>query len=611
MKKYAWGLIAVMMSFMLVVPAWSDEATQFEDTPAVYSDDTGGNDDGAAAEQADQTGQSTQTDEGTQDREIVIAPEDTSDHEGGEADGQDGQTEQSEQNDQTWTDDTTGDETGGDWSDEYYGDWTDGGNGGNGDYSGEAAAPAETETQAQEPETQAPAEPGVMGEEPASLTGTMFGYDGIFDAAAAVSEQVDLTEGEWDINDAQMLVVDGTVIHNGGTSSLVVRNSYVRGETAEQTLPLAGSGLLVSGSIRATLATENSENIYLNSTIVSRNWSALSTDSALPADEGQKALSVYLYGSEAITIDGGYGAYSDALSNVYSYGSHIQAAEIGVVSGAYGNVTIGAIEDGEQDPAVAAVLTQDDRDRQPSKQLGSIIDGGRNALMVHSQDNPELSARITARGSIMRTVLGLDKNVQYDPQDQAYINHTRGSVILLKSVDAEVILNKCELQPDLSGTGYLIQTVYSNDIGNMDVPDGIYYPGVSIAMRDMRLSGNIAHEDYQRDMTLTLSATALDGAVNEYDWAHWSQAAAEEGFSAYAPEAYYETHHGVKMALQDGSVWNVTGESHLSKLMIGADCQVNGTILIDGIEQPNAPGSVYEGAIIVIPLVAAEEPVME
>ena len=190
-----------------------------------------------------------------------------------------------------------------------------------------------------------------MGGEPASLTGNMYGYDGVFDPASAVSEQVDLTEGEWDINDAQMLVSDGTVIRNAGTSSLVVRNCYVRGETAEPTLPLEGNGMLVSGSIRATLAMENSEDIYLNSSIISRNWSSLSTDSALPAEEGRKPLGLYLYGSEAITIDGGYGAYSDNLCNLYSYGSHIQAAEIGIVSGNYGAVTIGAVEDGEQDPA--------------------------------------------------------------------------------------------------------------------------------------------------------------------------------------------------------------------------------------------------------------------
>ena len=623
MKKIVSVLVAVSMIVLLVVPVWSEEANVsnesilFDVPPAVYGEDEGGNDNTSAGEQTGQTdqgeqtgqtdqgSQTGQTDQGEQGGEIVIHPDDTSGTEGGEgteSGGQQETPESAEQTDQTGTGDTTDyewDDTG--WSDDDFGDWT-------GDNDDGAAAALAEELQEQHGDTQSAGEPGLMGGEPASLTVNMYGYDGVFDAAAAVSEQVDLTEGEWDINDAQMLVSDGTVIRNAGTSSLVVRNCYVRGETAEPTVPLEGSGMLVSGSIRATLAMENSESIYLNSSIISRNWSALSTDSALPAEEGRNPLSLYLYGSEAITIDGGYGAYSDNLCSLYSYGSHIQAAEIGIVSGNYGAVTIGAIEDGEQDPAVSAVLTQDDRDRQPGKELGSIIDAGRNALMVYSQDSPELSARITARGSILRTVLGLDKNVQYAPEDQAYLNHTKGSVILVKSTNAEVILNKCEMLPDLSGTGYLVQTVYSNDTGNMnDVPDGELYPGVSVALRGMRVAGDIAHEDYQRDMNISLSATALDGAVNEYDWQHWSRVAAEEGFLSYAPEAYYETHHGVAMALQEGSVWNVTGESHLSKLMIGADCQVNGTILIDGVEQPNAPGSVYEGAIIVIPLVSAEE----
>lgn len=607
MKKMTWGLVAVMMCVLLAVPAWSEEAVVAPDNVIeILPDDAASNAEQPPAEQQPAEQQPAQQPAEQQPAEQQPAEQQPTEQPAAQQPTEQQPAEQQPvQPEQTAGNEVYDYGTGeAEWSNETFGDWT----GDNDD--GAAAEAAAQDTTA---ETEASEQTAVTGEEPFSLTGSMFGFDGIFDPASASSEQVDLTEGEWDINDAQMLVTDGTVIRNAGTSSLVVRNCYLRGETAEPTLPLEGSGMLVAGNVRATLAMENSENIYLNSTIISRNWSALSTDSALPPQEGQKPLSLYLYGSEAITIDGGYGAYSDNLCNLYSYGSHIQAAEIGIVSGNYGAVTIGAVEDGEQDPAVAAILTQEDRDKQLSKHLGSIIDGGRHALMVYSQDSPELSTRIAARGSILRTVLGLDKNISYEPQDQAYINHTKGSVILVKSTNAEIILNKCEVLPDAAGTGYLVQTVYSNDTGYMnDIPDGENYPGVSVSMKDMRVAGDIAHEDFQRDMQLNLVATALDGAVNEYDWQHWSRVAAEEGFTAYDPEVYYETHHGVKMALQQGSVWNVTGESHLSKLMVGADCQVNGTILIDGVEQPNAPGSVYEGAIIVIPLApAVEEPAAE
>jgi len=315
-------------------------------------------------------------------------------------------------------------------------------------------------------------------------------------------------------------------------------------------------------------------------------------------------------------MDGGYGAYSDLFCHDYFYGSHIQAAEIGIISGTYGEVTVGTIADGEQDDALTAVLGQEDKDLQPDKELGSIVEGGRNALMVHSvnlppyweyegysqEELPLLSTRITALGSTLRTDLSLDKNVAYEPQKQAYIDHTKGSVILIKSTNAEIMLNKCDLQADPNGTGYLLQTVYNNDTQFMNaVPDGQNYPGIGVTMREMRLSGNIAHEDYQRDLNLTLSASALEGAINEYDCAHWNQEAAEEGFTDYALDASYETHHGITLALQDGSVWTVTGESHLSKLVVGADCQVEGILYVDGTEQPMTPGAAWEGNVVLQP----------
>ena len=477
-------------------------------------------------------------------------------------------------------------------------------------YAGQASVVQLRETVQQE---------GIPKDEPVSTTGTTYGYRGIFDLNTASSEQVALSEGEWDINDAQMIAWEGSAIQNSGSSSLVVRNSYIRGETSKETAPLDGNpgNLLVAGNIRTTLAMGNSENIYLNSTVVSRNWAALSTDAAVPAlEDGQKELSLYAYGSEAITMDGGYGGYSDLFCNLYSYGSHFQAAEIGLISGTYGNVTIGTIEDGERRPEVAAVLTQADTDLRSDKQLGSVIEGGRNALMIHSVNLPpyweyegysqnEIPWRygwIMARGSVLRTDLSLDKGVVYEPQKQAYIDHSKGSVILIKSTNAEISLNSCEIIPGEGGTGYLIQTVFNNDTMFMNaVPDGTTYPGIMVDMRNMDLKGDIAHEDYQRDLYLVLTATAIEGAMNEYDCAHWNEVGAAEGFTDYCLDDYYSTHHGLQLTLTEGSVWNVTGESTLSRLYISEDSQVKGIIYVDGIQQANAPGMAYEGKVVVMP----------
>ncbi len=446
---------------------------------------------------------------------------------------------------------------------------------------------------------------GIPKDEPVSTAGTLYGYAGAFDVDTAIPGQVEVSEGFNEINSEQRIFWEGPVILSSADASILVRDSYIRGETAAETVPLSGS-LLVSGNIRTTLATESSTGVYVNSTIASRNWSSLSTDSAKPVlQEGEKELSVYAYGSEAITMDGGYGAFSDQYCNLFCYGSHIQAAEIGIVSGAYGRVTIGNIEDGEADPVLAEMLLQEDMDKRSDKQLPSLVEGGRNALMIHSYSSEEasqLSASVTAGHSVLRSNLALDKHVQYEPQQQAYIDHTAGSVILIKSTDSDIILEDCDVISDPDGTRCLVQTVIHNDTMSMNaVPDGETYPGIHITMRGVTATGDIAHEDYQRDLLLTLEASELDGSMNEYDCSHWDQAGAEEGFSEYCPDDIYQTHHGLSVIMQAGSYWNVREESHLSRLEIGPDCMVNGIILVDGQEQGNVPGTVYEGQVVVIP----------
>jgi hypothetical protein len=43
-------------------------------------------------------------------------------------------------------------------------------------------------------------------------------------------------------------------------------------------------------------------------------------------------------------MDGGYGTYSDLFCNVYLFGTKIDSAEIGVISGTYGKVRLAPSE---------------------------------------------------------------------------------------------------------------------------------------------------------------------------------------------------------------------------------------------------------------------------
>ena len=69
-------------------------------------------------------------------------------------------------------------------------------------------------------------------------------------------------------------------------------------------------------------------------------------------------------------------------------------------------------------------------------------------------------------------------------------------------------------------------------------------------------------------------------------------------------ETYDESLGGLELELTNGSVWNVTGESRLTKLTIGDGCELAGILTVNGQTVEAAPG-VYEGEIVIMPLAAA------
>jgi len=433
---------------------------------------------------------------------------------------------------------------------------------------------------------------------------------------------VQLGSGTRIIDNTRIFFFGGSAVQNSGESVLVVRNSRIDGDTSVATAPLAGNpgNLLVAGSIRTTLALGKAQAFYINSEVNSKNWAALSTDAATMVTEpGQTELSVYAYGSTARTLEGGYGTYSDLFCNVYFYGARLDSAEIAIISGTYGAVTVGTIGDGEANKAMASHLIESDRKAHSDKAAGSVITGGRNALMIHSvnlppywsnkgyskEEIPFLFGKISVHGSTLATDLSLDKNVKYTAEKQAYIDHHTGSVILVKSANADILLDKAVITADSKGTGAIIHTVINNDTMFMTkVPDGTIYPGVKVNMKDMKVEGDILHEDYQRDMHLSLTSASLTGRITSGNVEGWNAICKEKGFESYLidPDGY-KTVHGVNLTLNPGSVWNVTGESTLTALNIEAGSLIAAQggkklkMTVDGVETPIKAGT-YKGRIV-------------
>ncbi len=429
--------------------------------------------------------------------------------------------------------------------------------------------------------------------------------------------------GTMTIDNTRIFKFGGSAVENSGESVLVVRNSRIDGDTSVTTRPLAGNpgGLLIGGSIRTTLALGKAQAFYINSEIVSKDWAALSTDAATMVTEpGQTELSVYAYGSSAKTRVGGYGTYSDLFCNVYFYGTELTSAEIAIISGTYGNVTVGTIGDGEASKAMAAHLIADDKKAHSDKGAGSVITGGRNAVMIHSvslppywvnkgyskEELPLLTGKVYVHGGTLATDLSLDRRLEYPAERQTYIDHHAGSVIVIKSSNADIAIEKTVLKADRNGTGALIHTVINNDSMFMiKVPDGTTYPGVKVRMTDMQAEGDILNEDYQRDIHLNLTGTALTGRIISNTVGDWNALCKEKGFETYIinPDGY-KTPHGVNLTLGPGSRWNVTGESTLTALTIGDGASIAATggktltMTVDGIEKPVRAGD-YRGKIVI------------
>lgn len=432
------------------------------------------------------------------------------------------------------------------------------------------------------------------------------------------------TEGTVTLSHALLLTDTASAIESGGTAETILRNCQVLGVTAGETKPLEGppSGLLVAGNMRANLIMGQSHAYYIGSSVTVPNWAVYATDGARPIEQpGQKELSVYVYGSEGTAIYGGYGTYSDLFCNVYLFGSTLTVPEIGAISGTFGKLTLGTIGQGEHFSELAPVLTEKDRSQNPEKNKGTVVRSGRTALMIHCVSLPPYWGRpgysqaelpfhsgvVEIRDSTLETDLSLAKAIEYPAAANAYIAHHRGSVILVKSCNAQIRMQRSRLIPDSRGTGAILHTVINSDIAfSVKVPEGTVYPGIHASFTDMEMQGDILHEDYQRDLFLTMERVQFTGKIVTGTAETWNETAAQEGFPEYIidPDGY-QTVHGAHLRLEQGACWTVTGRNTLRELILepGAAIQAQHgsvTMLLGGVPTALEPGC-YRGDIVLQP----------
>ena len=131
----------------------------------------------------------------------------------------------------------------------------------------------------------------------------------------------------------------------------------------------------------------------------------------------------------------------------------------------------------------------------------------------------------------------------------------------------------------------------------VSAPDGEDSGQIEITLCGMTLKADIIHEDTQKELHLCLDRTTLEGMIRESGGEQEDASAAPEGSQEYSPDAAEKVRPRVHVTMQNGAVWNVTGECRISSLTIGDGCRVSGDIYLDGVKADPA-GTALEGETV-------------
>ena len=414
-----------------------------------------------------------------------------------------------------------------------------------------------------------------------------------------------------------------------GTATMVVEDSVIvaggdagaSGNTAAVSEPASNAGLLISGNSRANFSVGQTHTFYYDSLCVADGWAALSTDSA--TGSGLEFVGV---NTEALALHGGYGIYADTNCRDYLYGATLVSAEVGAIISNNGAITVGSSGDAE------AATTQDgygalEYGGEIDEDMRTTIIAGRNDFQLHSPDMMgEGNSDYTAQLSLSHTTLITDDAInnegyectsnvngetytvqatenytdKYGDAVGAYIDYVTGAAILVKSTSADIALNDVEIQ---SSTGVALLTALNSDSMSRYLKQDVG-SGVNVTVTDSTIDCDFIHDDYQRDMTVTLNNATLNGDITFFTADEWN-----EKWFDYADDenacwvnldanTYITNTHATALTLTNSSVWNVKETSELTTLTVSADSVVNGSIEAETTETLDDGTVVYTNATV-------------
>ncbi|MCF0229220.1 MAG: hypothetical protein HUJ76_05945 [Parasporobacterium sp.] len=383
---------------------------------------------------------------------------------------------------------------------------------------------------------------------------------------------------------------------------------------------------------RTALCTSYGSTWMYNTRMYSDSWGNYSMEGANGIEH------YYVINGYSESNVGGYGLFTLGMGEDYVqgnnyvrvYGSKMISPQYGWICDDGPNVIIGSMADMASDEhAMDNYDGEITEDMYVSEGGRSFFGGAVNAavLCFDMAAYTDLAADITIKNSVFTTVgeelihedgtpvgnlLDLDPSILHNDTISAGMEYfglayVNGSVFWLRGANSDLKLENVEMRSE--NNVLMHSTVdYSNwDGSNLAGQAAV---GYKVAMKDMDVEGDIIHDDYQRKMFITLDGTTLDGAMNYYTCEEYAARAAafidSEWEAAEASKAAWEAENGadsslmgtkedilgwlvydesydgsltgLELTLENGAVWNVTGESHLSSLTVGEGCTVNGII---------------------------------
>ena len=314
-----------------------------------------------------------------------------------------------------------------------------------------------------------------------------------------------------------------------------------------------------SGRARGIQPQGKSITYLYNSAIVSRTWGAWSTDSA------RQALDLVAWRSLGMS-QGGYGAYADTSCHLFLYGSTVMGSSDGIVASNNGEIyaTDSADETNTTDLRAVMGRTSSTRDlcwtdypAEAEEAADSVIMGGQTAVQFHMPDMGHSGAGNKRIATLYMDggVLATDDSLLQNGVDglAAYNRRYAGACIVTKSTQGNILLQGTAME---SWSGELIHTMINSDSNVNDIADGDETIGSDITFMNMDVAGDIVHDDYQRELYLTLDNTTLTGAVYCNTWEDWNALCEAEFDGSYIlnPDGY-DTWWGVTLTLSGNAVF--------------------------------------------------------